>query len=68
MERKPVTSNNVHAHWVGRGRVWVEEIDLSKGTARVRFDCAEGTRSRVHVAPVADLDHTSDGWKRNAWN
>jgi len=54
----------VYALLTGRGRVWVESINSIKGTALVRFDAGEGTRSSARTVPIAAIDFGAvAGWK-----
>ena len=50
------------ALWKDHGRVWVESIHTLEGIAIVRFDCNDGTRSRVSKAPIAQIDFTRE-WR-----
>ena len=50
------------ALWKDHGRVWVESINTLTGMALVRFDCNDGTRSRVRKVPIAQIDFTRE-WR-----
>ena len=44
------------------GRAWVESINSLKGTAIIRYNPNEGTRSRAYAVRLADIDFNRE-WK-----
>ena len=64
---------NTYAQWTPKagisgsatgGRVFVETMNADNGTATVRFDCGDGTRSKCYCAKITDLDFLAPkGWR-----
>lgn len=44
------------------GRAWVESINSLKATAIIRYDPAEGTRSRAYAVRLTDIDFSRE-WR-----
>ena len=60
-----MTMTGTIAHVIGRGRAYIESVDLDAGTALVRFDSGEGRRSRCHefALTAIDFENHVNGWK-----
>ena len=60
-----MTMTGSYVQVIGRGRAWVESVDLDTQIARVRFDSNQGRRSRVHefAFDAIDFENHVNGWK-----
>ena len=61
---------NIHALHTGHGRCFVEQIDTDgkpNPMAIIRYDCNDGTRSRIHVVLLSEINFGRSGLTANGF-